>query len=281
MFTFLHILQAFHFRGIGSELMLDYIQIIEQRLHVRSHFLIGITGKESKVFIRQSHDGTCQKNLLVVGKFSQCGSQRQQSLAGSRLTGQGNQLDVRVVQHLKSKALLGITRFNAIIPCLVDPTNRMGKGIITCKHTAAVTLQHKAFVGANDVLKIELVDVQSFFGRINAVYQRRVNTLEHFIRLFEYIHIDYLIIDIVFAQQTDGTRLHAQIHVFRDKDGFHFRLFGRKPVHYRQNLMVGDAFGKGITYPGRVHHACHHKQTAQALSQWRPFGEQIVIGNQI
>ena len=157
----------------------------------------------------------------------------------------------------------------------------MGKGIITCKHTAAVTLQHKAFIRTNDVLKIKLVDVQSFFGRINAVYQRRVNTLEHFIRLFEYIHIDYLIIDVVFAQQTDGTRLHAQIHVFRDKNGFHFRLFGRKPVHYRQNLMVGNAFGKGITYPGRVHHACHHKQTAQALSQWRPFGEQIIIGNQI
>ena len=37
--------------------------------------------------------------------------------------------------------------------------------------------------------------------------------------------------------------------------------------------MVGDAFGKGITYSGRVHHACHHKQTA--------FGEQIIIGNQI
>ena len=31
--------------GIVSELMLDYIQIIEQRLHVRSHFLIALTGK--------------------------------------------------------------------------------------------------------------------------------------------------------------------------------------------------------------------------------------------
>ena len=44
------------------------------------------------------------------------------------------------------------------------------------------------------------------------------------------------------------TGLLSLIHIFfRDKDGFHFRLFGGKPVHYRQNLMVGDAFGKGIT----------------------------------
>ena len=34
-------------------LMLDYIQIIKQRLHVRSHFLLGITGKED-VYKRQS-----------------------------------------------------------------------------------------------------------------------------------------------------------------------------------------------------------------------------------
>ena len=50
--------------------------------------------------------------------------------------------------------------------------------------------------------------------------------------------IDYLIIDVVFAQQTDGTRLHAQIHVFRDKDGFHFRLFGGKPVHYLSLIHI-------------------------------------------
>ena len=51
LFTFLHILKAFYLTGIGGELVLDYIQIIEQRLHVGSHLFIGITGQEPQVLI--------------------------------------------------------------------------------------------------------------------------------------------------------------------------------------------------------------------------------------
>ena len=83
----------------------------------------------------------------------------------------------------------------------------MSKRIVAGKHAAAVALQDKTFVGVNNILEVEFADVQPFFRGIDAVYQSRVNPFEHFVRLFKYIHINDLVVDIVLAQQTDSCLL--------------------------------------------------------------------------
>ena len=89
----------------------------------------------------------------------------------------------------------------------------MGKRIVACQYTIPVTLQHKTLIGMNQIFKVEFTQVNTFFGRINAVDQCRIYIFENLIRLLEYIYIDHLIRNIIFAKQTDWTSFHTQIHI--------------------------------------------------------------------
>ena len=100
----------------------------------------------------------------------------------------------------------------------------------------------------NNIFKIELANIQSFFRGIDTIDQSGVDTFEHLVRFFKYIYIYYLIIDIILTQQPDRTCFHAKIDVFGDKNGFHFRFLLRQPVNDGQYLMIGNPFRERVVH---------------------------------
>ena len=162
-----------------------------------------ISRKETYVFIRKRYNRTCQQNLFVIRQLAQSSSQSQQCLTCSCFSCQSHQFDIRIIQDLKSKTLFRIPGFDSIIFPFQHADNRMCERIVACQYTVPVTLQHKTFIGMNQIFKVEFTQVNTFFGRINAVDQCRIYIFKNLIRLLEHIYIDHLIRNIIFAKQTD------------------------------------------------------------------------------
>ena len=133
----------------------------------------------------------------------------------------------------------------------------------------------------NQILKIKFTQVDTLLRRINTVNQCRIYIFKDFIGFLKDIHIHHLVRDIILAQQTDGTRLHTQVHVFGHQYRFHFRIFGGKKLGCRQNKMIGLLRRKSSPYFGSLHLTGHHKQASQAFAQLHSFRENLVTRQRI
>ena len=159
--TLLHLIQAFQLRRRRRELMLDNIQIIKERLHVRCNLLLSIARQETDIFVRQSHNRTCQQNLFIIIHLPQSCCQSQQRLSRTSLASQRHQFNIRVVQNLESKTLLSITWLDTIVLRFSDSANSVSKRIITCQHTIPLAFQDKTFVRMNHLATLQLTDINT------------------------------------------------------------------------------------------------------------------------
>ena len=133
----------------------------------------------------------------------------------------------------------------------------------------------------NQVFKVKLAQVDTFFRRIDTVDQCRIYIFKDFIGLLENIHVGYLIRDIIFAKQTDGAGFHAQVHILSHQDRLHIRIFGGQVLSRRQNQMVGFLDRERVPHFGSFHLTGHHEQTSQAFAQFHSVSEKFVTGQHV
>ena len=142
----------------------------------------------------------------------------------------------------------------------------MCKRIVAGKHTAAIALQNKTFVGTDDVFKVKFTDIQPLSGRINTVDQIRFYIFEHLVRLFKNIDIHHLIGYVVLTKYTDGTGFHPKVDILGHQNIFHLRVFPGQIFGYRQYLMIRFTGRKRFMYLGSLRIASDNKQLTQPLT---------------
>ncbi|MPM68328.1 hypothetical protein SDC9_115260 [bioreactor metagenome] len=103
----------------------------------------------------------------------------------------------------------------------------MRKRIVSCQNTVAFTLQYKRVVRNEWIVEGKFIHINSRRLRVDLVDQFGIQSFNHLLTSAENIDIDNLVVDVIFHRNTQGTRFHAQVDVFGDKNGFHFRMFFR------------------------------------------------------
>ncbi|MPN53467.1 hypothetical protein SDC9_201131 [bioreactor metagenome] len=98
--------------------MFDYIQIVEQGLHVWCYLMLFIAGKKTQIFIGQCDNRSCQQNLFVCIVLLKGSSKCQQGFPCTRLSCECNQFHLIIQQHVHCESLFRVPRFDTKTPFL-------------------------------------------------------------------------------------------------------------------------------------------------------------------
>ncbi len=256
-----------------------HIQVIEKRLHVWGDFLLFVSRQKAQILVRKRYNGTCQQDLPVNFVLFESRSQCKKCFAGAGFSRETHQLDIGIVEHFESESLFGIAGKDAEIIVLVNLFDLFRKRIVACQHTIAIAFQNKALIGFDGHFKIEFVEIHTRRLRINFVDQVGINSFEGFFAFIKNIDVHYLVVDVIFGQQSQRTGFHAKIDIFRNQNGFHLRIFFRNIDHCRKNAVVGRVFGKGFRYAYVGFRTVYDIKFASTDAQIGAIGKERIIGD--
>ena len=207
-----------------------------------------VTRKETEILIRQSDDRTGQKYLFIRAGLFQGRGQRQQRLSGTGLSGQPHQLDIRIVQHLESETLLGITGLDTKVRAFIHLLDLIRKRIVASQYTITYAFQDKAFVRVELRLDIQRICVHAFRRAVDLVDQIGVYILIGLLRTLENIYIHDLIRDIILNGNTQRTSLHTKVHILADQGCLDLRILLGDRQRTRQNTVIWRFIRKRMRY---------------------------------
>ena len=98
----------------GLETAFNHVQVVHERLHVRAHLALLVTGQKADVLATQHHGGPAQNNLVVVLCLLQRGRQGQQRFACAGAAGERYQRNGRVQAGVQRKLLFVVAGPDAI-----------------------------------------------------------------------------------------------------------------------------------------------------------------------
>ena len=174
--------------------------------------------------------------------------QRQQRLSGTGLSGQPHQLDIRIVQHLESETLLGITGLDTKVRAFIHLLDLIRKRIVASQYTITYAFQDKAFVRVELRLDIQRICVHAFRRAVDLVDQIGVYILIGLLRTLENIYIHDLIRDIILNGNTQRTSLHTKVHILADQGCLDLRILLGDRQRTRQDTVIWSFIRKRMRY---------------------------------
>ena len=135
--------------------------------------------------------------MLINIRLSEGGSQRKKRLSRTRLACQSDQLDIRIVEHLEGKTLLGVARLDAKVGALLHPFDLAREGIETSHDAVALALQDETLVGLQLGVDLQQLGLNALRGGVDLVDQLRVDPLIGLMRPLENIDIDHFVVDVI------------------------------------------------------------------------------------
>ena len=94
------------FATARTELCLDDVQVIHQRLKEWTHLIFLVSRKKANILITKYYRRTRQDNLVEIALLLQCRCQCQESLAGSSAASERNQRNLPVQARIQREFLL-------------------------------------------------------------------------------------------------------------------------------------------------------------------------------
>ena len=97
-----------------TELCLDNVKVVHQRLKEGGHLGFFIPGEEANLLIAKYYRRPGKDNLVVLASLFQCRCQRDQSLSRAGSAGQRHKFDIRIKACVDGKLLLVVAGFDAV-----------------------------------------------------------------------------------------------------------------------------------------------------------------------
>ena len=228
----------------GTELRLDYVQIVHQRLQVRAHLALLVARQETDVLVAQDHGRPGQDDLVVVPLLLQRGCQRNQGLARAGAAGQRHQGNAGIQTGIHGKLLLMVTRPDAIGALALDQENLALRGIVACAdHLIVIILATDLEQGVGQRLP-----VRHFFpvhGRLGSVEQvlcdivADPDLLYLTLRTFHALVVQF-VRQVVLDHHPGGFGLHPEVDVLGHQRDETVRVVVPHPDGRGQDAMVRD-----------------------------------------
>ena len=235
----LHVLDGPCLALVGAKLVLDEVQVVEQRLHVGVDLLLRIAWQKAQIFVAQRHNGAGEDDLVVAVLLFEGACKCEKGFPRSRHPANGHEVDVGVLNGMQGKGLLGIARLDAVRVRLVDPfdvalllveeAHGTGRAVLQDVEVVvlAVVAQCRDFSAvAIDIHLADDIAVHAFKGGAAG---------EHVPVVLDLACL------VILGGKVQRLGLEAQVDVFRHKDDLGLRLFGLQAKRSVQNLVVVGA----------------------------------------
>ena len=232
--------------------LLQDIEVILQRAHPRRHLFFLATGQEADVLAYRHGDAghdDLAVHLLFQTLRQRC-RQGQQGLAGTGLTEQGNEIDVRVHQRIEGVVLLAIARHDApdtvLLMAKVRHRHQLGR--------VAGDARDHGIERIGAFLPDKLVDQQRGAHRTRDTVMHapallpRLHTLAVFVpeigRQFTHTAIQQIgifqhpVVGVILCRHPQGARLDAHVDVFRHQDDRPARMLVLQPRDHAKDLII-------------------------------------------
>jgi len=147
----------------------QHLEVVGERAHPRRHLFFLGAGQEADVLAdrnrRAGHDDLAV--ALHVHHLRQSGGEREQGLAGAGGAEQGDEIDVRVHQHVEREILLAIARGDApdgmVGMAVVVQQDQRGVRRVQCEHAqfhGVFARQEQALVGVPVLARVALQAIE-------------------------------------------------------------------------------------------------------------------------